>query len=247
VEAEILSFELKTQNSLVRWLLRIGGVLIIFHLLNLALGKPSWQLYRIFDVGAEANIPTWFSSLLLFFASLTAFQCSKKVSLKLDRALWFLIAGCLLIFSIDEIAMIHEHVFTVIREQLLPPKVQEAIVAHFKETKWPVVAAPFVIVLGIFLVSSLKRLLKNSPQAAKLLLVGFGLVIGSAWGLELTENLMNEGALLWFWELERVAEESLEILGVIFIIKGLLAQRHVLGQLENSHRTFKVKEELALR
>ena len=72
-------------GKVIRWLLRIAGVLVICHLTNLALGFPSWQLERLFNLGYEANIPTWFSSFYWAIAFVAAFRCVQLTNQKSEK------------------------------------------------------------------------------------------------------------------------------------------------------------------
>ena len=214
-------------GKVIRWLLRIAGVLVICHLVNLALGFPSWQLERLFNLGYEANIPTWFSSFYWAIAFVAAFRCAQLTNQKFEKKLWILIALGFLAFSIDETAQIHENIFRII-DLFFPKTIRNEIVTNFKRSDWPIIASPFLVATLIALSFTLKRLLKGSPRAATLLGLGFFMVILGGWGLEITINFLNHGTLQWVWEIENVFEESLEMLGAITIISGLFAHHNVL-------------------
>lgn len=215
-------------RQLIRWLFRIAGILIICHLLNRVAGTPSWQLERLFELGLEANIPTWFSSVLWAIAAVAAFGCSQLVILKSDKNLWSLIALGLLTLSIDEVAQIHENIFRIIN-LFFPKAIQQQIISNFRATAWPIIASPFLVAVIIWLVVTLRRLLKGSSQAGLLLSLGFFTVVFGGWGLEITTNFLNHGVLEWVWSIENIFEESLEMIGAIVIISGLFAHQHVLA------------------
>ncbi len=205
----------------IRILLRIAGILIVIHLANLVIGGPSWQFERLFSLGLEANIPTWFSSLLWFLSAFTAFRCFEFVKTKGQKIQWSLIASLFLAFSIDEVSMIHEVIFEDIN-RFFPSDLRHYIISKFKASDWPIIAAPFLIFTVIWLISSFRNLLKGSKTAQKFLLFGFAAVICGGYGLEITTNFLNHDNLQWVWELENVFEESLEIIGAILIFSGLL-------------------------
>jgi len=211
-------------DRLIRLLFRITGVLIVIHLINLALGGPSWQIERLFCLGEEANVPTWFSSALWAFTAFASYCCSILVESKKARTLWICITLGFLAFSIDEVAMIHENLFEVM-SRFFPDGVRSHILVHFKATNWPVIAAPFLILTVTWLILTFKRLLSGSKTAQKLLILGFAVTIFGGWGLELTTNFLNHDNLQWVWEIESVFEESLEMIGAIIILSGLL--RHL--------------------
>ena len=207
--------------------MRITGIIVICHLLNLVLGYPSWQLERLFNLGYEANVPTWFSSILWAIGFVAAYQCAQLAHSKLKQRLWILIALGFLAFSIDETAQIHENIFRIIN-MVFPKSIQHEIFTHFKHSDWPVIASPFLVATLIGLSFTLKRLLKGSFRAATLLGFGFFMVVFGGWGLEITVNFLNHGTLQWVWEIENVFEESLEMFGAITIISGLFAHQRVL-------------------
>ncbi len=208
-------------QKLIRWLLRIAGILIVCHLLNLALGYPSWQLERLFNLGYEANIPTWFASIEWFIAAVIAYQCYQSTEEEKDKRAWALIALGLLAFSIDETAQIHENIFRII-EVVYPKSIQHEIFTYFKHSDWPIVASPFLIITVIWLGFTLRRLLKGSRRAGILLGLGLFMILFGGWGLEASINFLNHDLLQWVLEIENVFEESLEMFGAIFIVWGLL-------------------------
>ncbi len=211
---------------MIRLLFRITGVLILIHLINLALGGPSWQIERLFCLGEEANIPTWFSSVLWALTAFASYCCSILVEAKKARTLWICITLGFLAFSIDEVAMIHENLFEVI-SRFFPEGGRSPILAHFKATNWPIIAAPFLVLTIAWLIQVFKHLSIRRP-VGELLTFGFFLVIFGGWGLEITTNFLNHDNLQWVWEIESVFEESLEMIGTIFIISGLMIHQSVL-------------------
>ncbi len=206
-------------QKLIRLLFRATGILVIIHLINLVTGGPSWQIERLFALGEEANVPTWFSSLLWFLNFFVAYRCSRLES-NLGRYLWFSIAALFLSFSIDETAMIHENIFAVMN-RYFPLGIRSFILEHFKASNWPIIASPFLVVTVIWLILTFRKLLKGSKDATNLLLVGFITVIFGGWALEMATNVLNHNNLQWIWEIENVFEESLEMVGAIIILSGL--------------------------
>ena len=215
------------REELICWLFRISGILVICHLANVVTGGPSWQLERLFDLGLEANIPTWFSSALWAIASVVAYQCVQLAEPRREKRLWFLISMGLLAFSIDEVAQIHENIFRII-DLFFPKIIQHEILTNFKRSDWPIIASPFLLAVLIWLWVTLKRVLQGSSRAATLLGLGLFMIIFGGWGLEITINFLNHDALQWVWDIETVFEESLEMFGAIVIISGLFTHQHVL-------------------
>ncbi len=226
-----------SSDRIVRSLLQITGILIIVHLINLVLGGPSWQIERLFALGEEANIPTWFSSTLWAINALAAYRCSKLIQTKNIKFLWILIALGFLAFSIDETAMIHENVFEVM-SRVLPHGFRAGLLARFKATNWPIFASPFLVLTLAWLVITFRRLLKGSHTAAKFLFLGFSTVVLGGYGLEMITNFLNHDELQWVWDIENVFEESMEMIGAIVILSGLLIHSQFLEQNQKSGQNF---------
>src|SRR3989338_1597201 len=98
-------------QKLIRWLFCFSGLLVICHLINVAMGFPSWQLERLFGLELESNIPTWFSSVLWLITAVAAYQCFQVSEVKRNKTAWGVIAAGFLVLSIDEVAQIHESFF----------------------------------------------------------------------------------------------------------------------------------------
>lgn len=90
-------------------LVLIALFLLILHILTLDGPK---LLYLKFNLNKEANIPTWFSTVLLFTISITAIVISwpeKNLGLHHRwRFFWILFAAFYAFLSFDEAAMVHE-------------------------------------------------------------------------------------------------------------------------------------------
>ncbi len=216
-------------KSLIRWLFRISGILVICHLINVVTGAPSWNLERLFHLEFEGNIPTWFSSILWFIASIAAYQCSQYGQGNQNKTAWIMIAAGFLVFSIDEVAQIHEVIFAIINKYFYPDAIKNKIIESFKATNWSIIAAPFLILVVIWLFLTLRKLLIGSPRAARLLALGFFIAIFGAFVLETTTNFLNHGSLEWVWVIEATLEEWFEMIGAILIIAGLFAHHRFLA------------------
>src|SRR5262245_51879719 len=123
-----------------RRLLQIALILAASHLIVVIGLKPGLALVRLFDLGSESNLPTWFSSLVWLFAAIAARQCSECETGSLRRA-WLLIAAALLFLSLDEAAMLHERAAVTLAENL-PASARQTLKTKFWATEWVIVAAP---------------------------------------------------------------------------------------------------------
>jgi len=95
-----------------------------------------------FDVNNESNIPTYFNTLLLVFASLLAFVIS---AVKFDqqdkyRYEWLALAGLLFVMSLDEASAIHERFSILLKD--LPD------IGGFLAYKWVIAGMVIVAVLA---------------------------------------------------------------------------------------------------
>lgn len=178
---------------------------------------------RLFGLGQEANVPTWFSSATLLIAALLAaviafvrYQYHDALALQ-----WWLLSLLLGLMSLDETALIHETSAVVVAQLLL----------GVKDQPWYVFYAwiPPGIVIGCAIVwwfSTLWRSLGAEVQAGftRAAALYFGGVLGmevaeaafaGAFGIEQADNSPIYTAL---W----TTQELLEMAGVAALILALL-------------------------
>lgn len=180
--------------------------------------KPDrdFGLYKFFDLGGEANFPTFISTLLLFVAaSLLALIARHKSdsNRKLARP-WIGLALGFAYLSVDEAAQIHEG---IIGPLFLTYFGGEGWFWHWG---WYVPFIPIVLILGAVYIPFLKAL----PIRYTILFVMSGsLFVGGAIGVEMVEsyisyNLVGGGAMA----LALLIEEMCEMFGVVLFIYALL-------------------------
>ena len=221
------ALDAQERRRLTTRLLLIAGALVLLHLLSLFVGERSWQLERTFDVDLESNIPTWFSSGLFALAALAAYGCARASGASPQRKAWLVLASALLFMSCDEVAMLHENLDGVLRRHVFGVSLQ----SHFPFTSWPVLVGPFLLVGLVWLAWNLRAGLRGSSRAARLLILGACIFFAGSAGLELTANLfVHEASLQWWRAAEIVLEESLEMLGMITVLSGLLLHQQMLQQ-----------------
>ena len=216
--------------------LTIAAFLLIgVHCANVLVGTPSWQLERLFHLGLETNIPTWFSSLLWALAAVAAFECSWMAPSQGERRIWKGTAAGLLLLSIDEVAIMHESFADALQRHFFPA----GIFHHFRASVWPVLFAPLVVCGIAGATATLWHLLKKSPRARARVLAGIAMVAVGGWLIEATLNFLNHGSLEWLWRVEIVLEESLEMFGVIVLLSGLLLHQELLRKSSRMRGAFK--------
>jgi hypothetical protein len=181
-------------------------------------------LVHLFDLDAEVNFPTWFSTMQLAIIAATALGiCSidKPSYPRLrDRAGWILLAAAFAFLSLDEFVQIHE---ILDRHRDIFPY------------KWCFYYAPVAAVVGGACIVFLYRRFPRGSGLWKLFLVGCALLGAGAMGMELVDlALVRSGVRIQLlFRLEVILEEFLEMLGGSVILCTLLshAQDLVVRQL----------------
>ncbi|MFO0948554.1 MAG: hypothetical protein U1D30_21960 [Planctomycetota bacterium] len=85
------------------YLLLLGiGLIGLLHWGDQMMGRPYWPITQALFLGFENNIPTWYSSLLLFSASMLAFACYRECARRGIRPNfgWLLLAGVLVLHEL---------------------------------------------------------------------------------------------------------------------------------------------------
>ena len=211
----------------IRILLRVIGILVILHMTSLVTGRHSWQLDRFFDLGRDDSLPAWFSSMLWLACSVAAYRCSNLSRDAYEKKVWFWFAVGLLIFSIDETARIHENLSHLVERRFFDPAFAEKV----RRTNWPIVAAPFIAAAFFWLFAFFKKVVRNHPRVWRGVSMGFLIVVLGGAGLEMTINWLQSDSLQWLFEMEVVAEESLEMLGCLLMLSAILEHvRTLIGE-----------------
>ena len=164
-----------------------------------------WLWLQLFDVDQENNLPTWFSQFLLILASALLWICAGKETAEKRpfHGHWYVLSAGFLLMAIDEVAGMHESINSVII------------------MTWAKPAAFLVLVIGLAFVPFLLQL----PRATALLFGVAGAVfLTGAVGAEIGGNAMVRDSLenTLGYKLNTMAEESLEMFGVILFLWALL-------------------------
>jgi len=183
--------------------------LLMMH--TLTLDGPQ-LLYLEFNIDKEANIPTWFSTVLLFTISITAFVVywleNNFEKPHRWRYFWILYAAFYAFLSFDEAAMVHE------------------IIDKITRIKWIFVYAPFA---GVFFILTVYYLVVIRKYKKTILLWVIGGLMVFAFGGLFMEFVSYAGKLVPFLQqIEYILEEGGEMLGSSMVLMGVLT---VLNQL----------------
>ncbi len=167
-----------------------------------------------FDVIQEGNIPSWFSGVILFVASalLGVIGAQKYVQRDRFRWQWLALAGLFLLFSLDEIAYLHEGVSNFMKQQS----------NEIMQLGYIVPAVIFVGIVGLWYLPFIRGL---PPQTRRQIILAAFLFVFGALKLEIVENV-----LLRTHDLQSALvltvnhfQDLLEMLGVSLFIYALLA------------------------
>jgi len=183
-------------------------------------------LRKMFSVGQEANVPTFYSAIqLLVSAGLLSIITQKKWNTKdRYRFAWAGLAIGFLILALDEAAMIHELGYR------LPA------IFGFRDVPYAWLV-PFTILLLFLVVVYWKFLWSLDGWTRRMFLLSAGIFLGGAMGMEVVGDTIRSwyGSDNWAYVFEEAMEELMEMAGIAIFILVLL---HII---ENEIDTFMIK------
>jgi hypothetical protein len=207
----------------VRYLLAADLLLVLLHVVGPPM--PLWESRTgdeeyLWDLSAEGNLPTWYSSVKLAVLALLLLAFAWVSRSRSSRATWILgfVGAAFLVLSMDELIGIHER---------LAPEVEDLVGERGGSAldvtgPWMLVAAPLFLG-GLALAAYLGRdLLRDRRRISLLYLLGAVTFVLSFAGLELLRNFAGEDYV-------PVIEETGEMLAVTVLIWATL-------ELMRSHR-----------
>ncbi len=199
----MINVQTKTHFS---FFLTIVFFLIVMHFFTETLSPA---VHNRFDLNAEANIPTWYSTILLFLVflcSLVIFLFHNKVNDKSDKwsQFWIYFASVFAFLSLDEAARLHE------------------LLSECTSVKWVYMYAPFSMLFFLFCVIYFV-VVRNDEKYLQFWVIG-GLFLYAFGGifLEYISYSFNLSSVLQL--IEFVLEEGLEMVGTIMILMGCLQE-----------------------
>jgi hypothetical protein len=210
-------------NKIIRFLIILAVILIIAsivgQLIKYVLGHPTGLgLIRIFSLNEEANIPTFFSSLLMILAAsllgIIALFRRRQNNLH-DSKLWSLLCIGLLYMAFDESSQIHEMLASPIKGMLGEGKL------GFLYFAWVIPFIPIVIVIGLLMVRFLTRLPKKTRLAflTSGIIYVLGAIIIEMIGGRYAELNGQENLV---FNMIGTVEETFELAGLIGFVWALL-------------------------
>ncbi|NMB70608.1 MAG: hypothetical protein GYA22_00470 [Bacteroidales bacterium] len=204
------------------WLFIMIGVLVISHIVGqiekyVFNHSTVFGLVPFFDLGNEKNLPTFFQMMILFFASAQLLLCY-RISQNLNdskKAYWIILSIGFFYMGMDEWFVLHEKTNQFVRD-LINVKFMNSV--HFP---WVVLGLIVVVLSTAFFYGFLKKLDK---KIRRLLILAAVLYITGSIGFEMIGGLYIDmvGADNLVYALLTACEETLEMVGVVVMIKGIL-------------------------
>ncbi len=205
-------------------------MLALIAVLDYALGRPIRRLSIMFILGNEGTVPTWHSSMQWFCAGVMfALFATHALRTGMRGALSIaaLALGCM-VFSIDEVAQIHERLGSVANDLMADRPLRKGLWAT---GLWPlVVGIPAIVVLAITVRGTRHIFHARAPRALVLLIAGFAVMLTGAVVVELGKNLLyatgpRDASLL----MQVVVEELMEMLGGTLVVWSSASLLHAYG------------------
>lgn len=170
---------------------------------------------RQLDLDDEANVPTWFSSVLMFAISVTAFLIYRgfRCGGTILRLSWAGLSVVFLALSIEEVAGFHEALMVPLRLAL-----GAGGVFHYA---WVI---PAFFLVSVFVVLSVPFLIRTPLRYRVLFVVAGAIYVAGAMGLEMIGGLVasSVGEDVYYYGFITVVEEAMEIAGLTIFAGAVL-------------------------
>jgi hypothetical protein len=209
-------------SSVARWLGIVASLLVITSIgtttCSMIWPKHHYYPLALFYLDAEQNIPTFFSSCLLLFSALilTVITILEKRRSPDTRVMyWGILSFGFLLMAIDEFVGLHERLISPMRKLLSDDKLG---IFYFA---WVIPAIILVIGSAFFF----WRFLFQLPRKTRRIFFGSATIyLLGCIGCEMIGGYYSElyGQQNLTYSLIATVEESLEMMGVIIFIWGLL-------------------------
>lgn len=171
--------------------------------------------FRLIDLDAERNLPTWYSSCLLLFCAglLAIIALIKHKNLAPYRYQWSVLSIIFFVLSLDETAAIHDIAVKPLRGTF-----HLTGVLYYS---WVIPGIVVVVLLGL----AYLRFLTSLPKPIQRLFVLSAFIyVSGALGLEMIAGVITEtmGSESLLYRVEAILEEFLELTGVNLFIYALM-------------------------
>lgn len=171
----------------------------------------------LFDVGKDANIPTWWSSMALMFCALLMTVIGLEHRSRGDAyVFWWVLAATFCFISLDEVAMIHERVGNEISVRA---RRGLGVSAQYGGATW---IYAYIIPGMILAISSIRFYLRLPFRTRVWLMVSALTLVGGGMGVETIAHAIWHPEREWLYQIMTMLEEFLEMLGVVFLAYALI-------------------------
>jgi hypothetical protein len=208
----------QTLHNILRNLFMSGILIVLVYVIfqAIALSYPEFGqtfIFKFFDVGAEGNLPTFFSVLLFLLLSAGSFTLG-KLNEKRNKIAWSLTSFLFLFLAIDEFTQIHEQ-FTRMFQQLVNAD-------GFFFFAWVI---PYGIILILLAILYIPFLIKLPKKTRMYIFLGAGVYVLGAIGFEMIgASLYQVGTPTTMYIVISGIEEALEIAGLLLAIIGIVSE-----------------------
>ncbi|HET9582246.1 MAG TPA: hypothetical protein VFP76_05480 [Gemmatimonadota bacterium] len=206
-------------------LLLVGVLLIVVAnvvagLVQMVTGQP---VPNIVDVAREVNLPTWYSSILLILAAALAALAGKSEKMVGGPHIlhWWGLALVMALISIDEMLTFHEW-----GDELVPGWMTRPFGEWIQVHPWVLLGLPLV---ALFVILYLPFVSDLPARTRRWIVAGGAVYVAGALGGESLHGVINTyhgGGV--FTSLAVLLEETLEMVGIVVFIHGLLT--HLTGR-----------------
>ena len=173
-------------------------------------------LVLMFDLGEEANMPTWYSSAILLFAAFLLSLIAGVKKREGDRYFpqWALLSVIFLYLSVDETAQIHEFISDVLHNTF-----------HTKGLLFYTWVIPYGMLTIAIALSYLRFVFSLPAKTRNQFIIAGILYVGGALGMDFIEGRYAEffGDQNMTMALLATVEESWEMMGVIIFSYALMS------------------------
>lgn len=196
----------------------VVGLLVVADFVAAVAGAKDilpYLLLRFVDADQKTNFPTAAKTTLLLVAGLLMLACWVVGRRRSDPSAsgWLMLAAATFFAFVDESTYLH---------QSLSEAMQKAFdLDGALKYAWTLVYAPAGLVVGVFLLKSLRAM---DPRVRNLVLPGGVLFVGGALGLEPVKSHISEsqGDRGLAFRLAAAVSDSLELCGLALLVTGLV-------------------------
>ncbi len=205
----------KTFKSLLLLILIIVTAGCIVVISKIYFNSYNKFIYEFFDLDHETNLPTCFSTIILFFSAfllaIISFILKKNDK---NYVLWMLLSLCFLFLSLDEFTSIHERIGGFLQKMFM----LDGIFYY----AWVI---PYGIITLVFVLIYFKYFLLKLPKRIRNLFIKSGAIfLLGAIGVEMLGSIAvttvqpSEILISTLY----IIEETLEMIGIAYLIYALL-------------------------